>query len=115
MKFDEIEFDMLGLGGTSDDESLEAVVNRELRRLACVIFDSNRDEKASITIKIKLSKTNDTSLVIESSVGVSEPKHQIKSLSAFISGGKAITEDHRQGSLGFGETVIPIKGGKNKN
>jgi hypothetical protein len=110
MEFDNVQFHMLGLGGQADDMSLEEIVDLELQRIADMVCDPDRADKANIQIKIDITKSGENGVVFSGSVKVSEPPKATKSLSAFLSNGRCLTAQHKQQSL---PGITPIKKGTN--
>lgn len=85
MKFEHVTLDMLGRGGTEDDEPLAEEVSRAIGDLAMLVTDPARADKGTVTIKIRVEAKDEDSVVISYDTKIVAPGRLHKALSAIVS------------------------------
>lgn len=110
LRFEEVDFNMIGSGGIAGDRTLVKQVNEAIQRLAQMVHEPGRDGTASIAIKVTIKAEGEHGVVLSPSLKESEPARSIRALSAQVTrDGQILTVQHKQQSL---PGVTPIKRGE---
>lgn len=110
MLFDEVSVTMIGAGGTARDRTLIQRIDEEIQRLSQIVLETDRDQKATITIKLVIKAVSERTIAIEPTMTTTEPKHGIRGLSAVVTrDGQVLASEQRQMPIEFDANVAPIK------
>jgi len=99
MEFENVRLEHLGRGGIDGDVCLVDEVEAVLARLALLATDDRATGPGTCTIKIKVAKAGEDSVVLGYSVKVTEPPVSRKGLTAVIAGGDLVAVSHKQQPL----------------
>lgn len=111
MKFEPVRFRHIGRGGTSEDVTVEEIIDDAIQELAHKVQADDRADKASIGVTVNVENVGENAVVISAKVAIKEPAKKVKAISANIGRhGQAVTMEHKQQALSFDEGEdTPIK------
>lgn len=101
LNYEPVKLEHLGRGGTAEDVALVDEVEQKLAHLSMLVIDDKADGEGSLTIKIRVKKMGEESVLLAYSIAAKEPPMRRKALSAIVapSTGELFSAQHKQEAL----------------
>lgn len=107
LNYENVKLEHLGRGGTKEDIPLVDEVEERLAHLAMLVIDERAEGDAVLTIKVKVKKAGDESVILAYSIQAKDPPMRRKALSAIVapSTGELFAAHHKQEALPLPKAV----------